>query len=222
MILLLNRCHARVSSEHFDSALEDAKAVLRLSASNEKALFRTAKALYGLRRYKESADRLATLVKLYPKNQVACRDLQRCFARLREEGGHFDFAAMLDEAISKSPKPDMDRADYTGNIEVRPCAVRSHGRGVFSTKSITAGELILVEKAFCSVFPNECDSQGKYDELTGMWGNKSVRKLRAEIATSTFIKLHRNPSLLPAFADLYPGPEAVEETDTNGNAVVDE
>ena len=222
MVLLLNRCHARVSSQHFDGALEDAEAVLRLSPSNEKALFRAAKALYGLRRYKESADQLSKMVKIYPNNQEAIRNLQRSLARLREEGGRFDFAAILDEAISKSPKPDMDRADYNRSIEVRHCAIDSHGRGVFSTKAIKAGELLLVEKSFCVVFPNDNDPRGKYDEATGLWSNRSVTELRAGIATSSFVKLYRNPSLVPVFADLYPGPDAVEEADENSNAIVDE
>lgn len=222
LVLLLNRCHARVSSQHFDSALEDAKAVLERLPGNEKALFRAAKALYGLRRYKESADQLSKVVNLFPQNREANRDFGRCLDRLREERGGFDFAAMLDEAISKSPKPDMDRADYTGPIEVRDCALKSHGRGVFSTRPIKAGELLLVEKSFCSTFANDSSSTGKRDETTGLWGDKCVSELRADIATTIFVKLHRNPSLVPAFADLFPGPEAIEELDEIGNPIVDE
>ena len=178
--------------------------------------------MYGLRRFKESADQLTKMIKLYPKNQEAVRDLRRCLARLGEEKGHFDFAAMLDEAISRFPTPDMDRADYIGPIEVRQCAAKSHGRGIFCTKKIKAGDLLLVEKAFCAVFPKRNDVSRTYDEKTGLWGNKHLSELRADIATSVFVKLHRNPSLSPAFADLYPGPEAYEEFDDLGKPIVDE
>lgn len=36
---------------------------------------------------------------------------------------------MLSEA--QSPNPDMDCATYIGPIEVRPCAIKSDGRGLF-------------------------------------------------------------------------------------------
>ena len=178
--------------------------------------------MYGLRRFKESADQLKKMVKLYPKNQEAVRDLQHCLARMREEAGQFDFAAMLDEAISKFPSPDMNRADYTGPIEVRQCAIKSCGRGVFATKNIKAGDLLLVEKSFCAVFPEMDEATGTYDQTTALLSNKTLPELRADIATGVFVKLHRNRSLAPAFADLYPGPDANEELDDDGKNMVDE
>ena len=48
-------------------------------------------------------------------------------------------------------------------------------------------------------------------------GLKWRLKLRAELATTTFIRLIRNPSVVSAFAGLYPGPDADEELDEDTN-----
>lgn len=219
-MLLLNRCHARLSSQHYDAALEDAKAVLDLDLKNEKGLFRAARALYGLRRFKDCRDYLQNLLAIYPKNQAALTDVARCECRFQEEAGHFDFAAMLDEAVAKSPRPHMDRADWVGPIEIRKCAIESHGRGLFTTKAVKAGDLLLVEKAFSTAFDTGNDEIANTTApLKDINSEKSVAvlKLRAELATGTFVKLHRNPSVVPRFAALYPGPDAVEDIDEATN-----
>lgn len=141
---------------------------------------------------------------------------------------------MLSEAVSKSPSPDMDRANYTGSIEVRPCAIESHGRGLFTTKDVNAGELLLCEKSFAAVFadPDQQQPVGRSrrkqkeeeggdgpDEET-LW--RSLER-RDELVAKTLVKLHRNPSLQGAFADLYPGPGWVDERDEEtGEPVMDE
>lgn len=223
--LLLNRAYARNCSQHYDTGLKDAEAALEISPGNEKGLFRAARALYGLQLYQESQAKLNKMIALYPRNEAAQKDLQRCQARLREESGRYDFGAMLDEAVAKSPASDMDRASYKGPIEVRQCAIESHGRGLFSTRAIQAGDLLLVEKAFSTAFTDRVDGDNKtsYDPATGLKSSKTMWQLQAELATTIFIKLHRNPSLTLAFADLYPGPDFVEEIDEKtGHAFVDE
>ena len=215
VILLLNRCYARISLQAFDAALADAKAVLDLSPGNEKALFRAARAVYGLRRWKESEQYLVALKQLYPNNTAADSDLKRCRERFEEENGRYDFAGMMEEALAKLPSPDMDRATYVGPIDIRQCAIESHGRGLFTTKDVNAGELLLCEKAFSAAF-----SAGNYSSNTAIRSNATISEadkppleLRAELATKTFVKLHRNPSITPGFADLYPGPDAEETID---------
>ncbi|KAL9103364.1 MAG: hypothetical protein Q9163_001576 [Psora crenata] len=219
IILLLNRCHARNVSQHYDAALADADAVLSLSPQNEKAIFRASRALYGLRRYEECLARLAELTALYPANLDARRDLDRCKLRLREKTGGHDFAAMLDEAVHKSPAPDMDRASYIGPVEVRQCAIRAHGRGLFTTKAVKIGELLLVEKAFSVAFPDSDDIEAPYDAVTGVRSSKPLQELGAELATLTLIKLRRNPSVMKDFASLYPGPDAQEHASVDDDFV---
>ena len=218
MLLLLNRCQARLSSHHYDAALEDAKAVLEMDTTSEKALFRAARASYSLGCFARCRSFLTELQLLYPRNKAAVKDIERCEVRIREEAGDFDFASMLREAIIKQPSPRLDRAGYIGPIEVRKCAIESHGRGLFTTKAVKAGELLLCEKAFATAFASydsaaiaetSLPKDAKPDESN--W----KLKLRSELALTTFYKLSRNPSVVSAFADLYPGPDADEEINEN-------
>ena len=220
MILLLNRCQARLSSQCYDAALEDAKAVLEMDSRKEKALFRAARASYCLGHFARCRSYLAELQMSYPGNKAALKEIERCDQRFREQAGEFNFASMLDEAVSKQPSPRLDRATYIGPIEVRKCVIESHGRGLFTTKAVKAGELLLCEKAFMTAFaPDDSKAAAEIHLPKDLESNglKWKSKLRRELAANTFDKLFRNTSLVSAFADLYPGPDADEEIDEDTN-----
>ena len=218
MLLLLNRCQARLSSQHYDAALEDAMAVLEMDTTSEKALFRAARASYSLGSFARCRSFLTELQALYPRNKAAINDIKRCELRIREQAGDFDFASMVAEAVIKQPSPRLDRAGYVGPIEVRKCAIESHGRGLFTTKAVKAGELLLCEKAFAAAFASNDSAaiaQSSLSKDANPDGSNWKLKLRSELALTTFYKLTRNPSVVSAFADLYPGPDADEEIDEN-------
>ncbi|KAL2057404.1 hypothetical protein ABVK25_002457 [Lepraria finkii] len=194
--LFLDRSSARISFQAFDAALSDAAAALNLppgnkspNNTNERGLSLTARALYGLGRFQKCRDCLTKMINLYPGNKDAL--LSRCDKRQREENGHYEWASMLSEA--QSPNPDMDRATYIGPIEVRPCAIKSDGRGLFTAKDVEAGELLLYEKAFSTVFAKEESS-----ELEGDDKDEETLALRAKLATI------RNPSLQGGFGEPFP------------------
>jgi len=228
--LLLNRCHARIQSQHYDAALADATVVLEMSQHNppEKALFRAARALYGLQRWRECLSYLNQLISLYPSNKFAEQDIARCQNRLREEAGDYDLASLLAEAITKSPSPDMDRATYVGPIEVRDCAIKSHGRGIFTTRALKAGDLLLCEKAFAAVFvPTDKEYETFKRENRDRSDGENMKffslKMRAHLVEKTLLKLHRNMSLTEGFSELYAGPEWKDEIDDeSGFPLVDE
>lgn len=195
-------------------------AVLKMDATSEKALFRAARASYGLGCFARCRSFLAELEELYPDNKAAIKDIERCELRSREQAGDFDFASMLDEAVTKQASPRLDRAAYIGPVEVRKCAVESHGRGLFTTKAIKAGELLLCEKAFTAAFaPEDSKTAAETDhpKYLRSYGSKWRLRLRAELAANIFVKLIRNPSVVSAFADLHAGPDADEDIDEDTN-----
>lgn len=190
--------------------------MLEIDPTSEKALFRAARASYGLGNFSRSRSYLAELQDLYPGNKAAAKDIERCEIRTREVAGDFDFASMLNEAVTKQPSPHLDRAAYIGPMEVRKCAIESHGRGLFTTKAVKAGELLLCEKAFVTAFaPDESQATTEIDQTkeSDADGSEWRLKLRAELAANTLVKLFRNPSVVSVFADLLPGPDADEEID---------
>ena len=188
--------------------------------TSEKGLFRASRASYGLENFSQCRSYLAELQKLYPGNKAATKDIERCELRFQEQAGKFDFASMLTEAVTKQPSPRLDRASYIGPIEVRKCAIESHGRGLFTTKAVKAGELLLCEKAFVTAFvPDDSQTVTEVDQPrespreSNADGSKWRLKLRAELGANTLVKLVRIPSVVSIFAALYPGPDADEEID---------
>ncbi len=158
--------------------------------------------------------------------------VKQCIRRIVEqEEGIYNWAGMLEEA--RRGKTDSDHADYVGPIEVRVCEDLRCGRGLFVTKDVEPGELLLVEKAFSAAFakegecreevgkPNRPAADGvkpKPDEKEGKAREETMR-LRVELATTTFIKIARNRSLQRTFLDLYPGPSTDEEVDKRRHTV---
>lgn len=212
-IIRLNRCFARLQLQCFDAALEDANAVLTNSATCEKALFRKAEALYGLRQFKEAEEILDRLTILFPLNKTACQRLEHVRSRLQELAGIYDFSEMLREKFEPT---GLDRASYIGCVEVRSCKVKSRGRGLFLTKAVKAGELLLCEKAFSVSFMSVKDAVAQ--DIHG----DGLDEARDNLQKDCVFRLHRNPSLIPAFTELYSGyyhPEEVTRVD--GQAIID-
>ena len=189
--------------------MEDANAVLNRFPGKEKALFRKAEALYQLRRFKETKQVLGHMVSLYPRNEIASHRMERVRRRLQEEAGIYDFAGMLKENMQPMKS---DRASYIGSVEVRACQVKSRGRGLFLTKSVNAGELLLCEKAFSVSLLSIHEVDSKDDDVSG----NGLEVARDDLHKDCVFQFHRNPSLLSAFKSLYSGhysPEEIAEVD---------
>ena len=149
----LNRALAYLKDGAFDAALEDTGYIASPSNAPEKALCGAGQALYGLERFSECQEALTLLTKKYPGNVDAVKELARVRRRVEEQqSGRYDFKAIYDEA-SKLRPPHLDHATFIGPVEIRPSVGR--GRGLFTTKAVKAGELILYEKAFTHSYADD-------------------------------------------------------------------
>lgn len=164
---------------------------------NEKALFRAARALYELRRFPDSQSYLQQLIALYPKNETAVKDMRKLHERMREEAGEYDYAGMLKEATSCST---LDRGSYIGPVEIKQS--QNRGRGLFLTKDVKAGDLLLVEKAFSVISLGPADQPDTVGK---------IHKARISLAKDCMSQLHRNPSVVSAFSNLYTGSRPHED-----------
>ena len=122
--------------------------------------------------------------------------MERVRRRLQEEAGIYDYAGMLEENIQPVKS---DRASYIGSVEVRACKVKSHGRGLFLTKSVNAGELLLCEKAF-SVSLLSIYDDASNEDLSG----NELDVARDDLHKDCVFQFHQNLSLLPSFKGLHP------------------
>jgi hypothetical protein len=109
-------------------------------------LFRAAEALYYLGRFKESLALLEVLRARLPVDKDVTNAFGRalkCFTE--EQSGQCDFKLLQKEA-KRLQTPQLDHATYIGSIEIKQTTAK--GRGMFTTKAVKAGDLLLCEKAF--------------------------------------------------------------------------
>ncbi|KAF2467791.1 uncharacterized protein BDR25DRAFT_374016 [Lindgomyces ingoldianus] len=203
-IIKRNRSLAFLKVKRFDSALLDTGFPTFNPNVPEKALFRAAEALYCLERFGESCEVLELLRKNYPHNARAVEVLDRARARyLEQKTGSYDFKLLQAKAKKLRP-PHLDHATYIGPVEVRQ--TESKGRGLFVTRAVKAGELLLCEKAFSYSYADEREGgRSKITLLLNPETKHASLGAEADLIKLIVHKLHRNPSVAPPFTTLYHG-----------------
>lgn len=136
------------------------------SKDTEKALYRTARALYALNVYKASLPLLESLLKSAPSNKDAQSLSNKTNQRIREgEEGKYDWAALLKEA--RTPTPRVDVADYVGPVQLAYGNV-SEQKCWRTSRDVKAGELLLSSKALTVLYPSDLSSAGESEGRGGM------------------------------------------------------
>jgi hypothetical protein len=218
----LNRALAYLKTNYLEAALIDTECLSSPLEASEKALYRAAQALYKLERFQECQDLLTTLCKKYSKNSSAEAELRRARCRLEEqERGIYDFKITSKE-ISEIRPPHLDHATFVGPVIIRGSAGR--GRGLFTTKAVRAGELILCEKAFAHCFANtaEPDISSKITLLVNADTKRMVMGTQGDLITTIVQKLRRNPSLQAEFTSLHHGSyQTVNVSDVDDTPIID-
>ncbi|KAK8100786.1 hypothetical protein PG999_011160 [Apiospora kogelbergensis] len=148
--ILGKRARIQLSLRCYDDAIADGLASRNGTDNDWKAYLVAAKACYQLQRFEESLRHLKSALKMRPSETVLQRERDRCLARVKEmQEGTFDFRT-LSTAVNRR-NIHLDAASFVRKTEVWDSAI--HGRGLFATCDIAAGELIFCEKAVC--LPNE-------------------------------------------------------------------
>lgn len=161
------------------------------------------------------------LSKAYLNNNAARLEFDRATARLAEQQtGEYPFKYLQREAGKRCP-PLLDRATYIGPVSVK--STESHGRGLFTTEAVRAGDLLLCEKALAFAFHNE--GTGTPSNLSILMNTETdtiTKGAQAELITLIAQKLSKVPSLRSTFIDLYHGSyNPVDAAEVDGTPVVD-
>ena len=139
----LNRSLVNLKLGRLEDALSDASG--QHQSSLEKGLFRECRTLYELSRFEESLAKLHAIAELFPDNTA-----YKPYAQLAQDRiagahhGQFVFSRMDKQALKSNPI--IGCATFSKPVEIRPSP--SQGRGLFTTRDVSAGELLLCEKAF--------------------------------------------------------------------------
>ncbi|KAL8668576.1 MAG: hypothetical protein Q9168_006804 [Polycauliona sp. 1 TL-2023] len=236
----IDSCQARLSIYSPETALEDAKFILTSCSRGihapefGKALLSCARALYRLQKFQECFAKIQEYCQLYPNDELAVVELERCRRRVEETViGHFDFAswvAAVAEKVKERQPPLIDAATYQGPIIVRRSG---NGYGLFTTRDVEAGDLLLCEKAFSCAFDfvtcppidkpptnkkqPSLESGKKKQRRNATNSRAPVRKKKpnfdslgepidVKLQLGTLHRIHRNPvTYLQPFLSLYGG-----------------
>ncbi|KAF2748563.1 hypothetical protein M011DRAFT_457853 [Sporormia fimetaria CBS 119925] len=224
-IIKRNRALAFLNTQQYEAALADVGFPNFGPDPNEKALFRAAQSLYCLGRFKECLEVAARLVVAFRNNTEASVLLKRARRRCAEQKtGLYDFASLEKEASERAEKgqpPQLDHATYIRPVEVRN--TEKKGRGLFVTKAVEVGDLLMCEKAFAHAWEVEWSKmRSPRSCLVNLEPAYSHSGPQAEILRMIVQKLQPNPSLVPVFNDLHHGAfESASITMVDGRPVVD-
>ncbi|KAF3065169.1 hypothetical protein GL218_02707 [Daldinia childiae] len=201
--LFRNRAHVNLLLNQLDEAKSDAKAALigkddeRSKDLDSKAYFRAGSAAYNLGEYEEAKGFFEEQLKLTPDNKTAAAYLKNIEVRFREQNmGSYNFKKI--KANLSRARPRIDAASFLSNTKVEES--KGRGRGLFATRDIPAGEIIICEKAFCVVWGHEKQA------MTAMTYDVRDDKIRVSpvgLSKSIVQKLLSNPSQIEKVMDLY-------------------
>ncbi|KAI1475311.1 SET domain-containing protein [Daldinia eschscholtzii] len=201
--LFRNRAHVNLLLNQLDEAKSDAKAALigkedeRSKDLDSKAYFRAGSAAYNLGEYQEAKGFFEEQLKLTPENKTAIAYLKNIQVRLREQGtGAYNFKKI--RANLSRARPRVDAASFLNNTKVEES--KGRGRGLFATRDIPAGEIVICEKAFCVVWGHEKEA------LTAMTYDVRDDRIRVSpvgLSKAIVQKLLNNPSQIGKVMDLY-------------------
>lgn len=209
-IIKRNRSLAFIKTKQFDAALSDAGFPDFNFNPNppEKAMFRAAEALYNLQKFSECCQVLELLCTNFPHNSQASMVLTRAQSRfLEQKTGVYIFKELQAKAKKLRP-PHLDHATYIGPVEKKQ--TESKGRGLFVTKAVKAGDLLLCEKAFGHAHADKGAGDGNKSSsqislLLNPETNQGVMGAQADLIKLIVQKLYHNPSVASAFTALYHG-----------------
>lgn len=221
-VLKQNRSLALTRTGQYDAALADTGFPNFGDSPAVKSLYRAAEALYHLERFEVCCQVLGQLLTQRPKNPEATTFLARAKKRLAERDlGIIDLSSLQIQATMLSP-PRIDHATYLGPIEIRESS--THGRGVFVTKAVKAGDLLLCKKAFSYAYMSDEPESGtaQLTLMTNIETGRSHFGAEADLLQMTVQKLMKCPSLAPSFTSLHHGSFVpLNECEVDGKPIVD-
>lgn len=218
-----NRALVNILLNQLEEAKSDAKASLtgRQDDSGKeldgKAYSRAGTAAYNQENYEEAKSLFEEALKLVPDDKIATANLKRIALRLSEqEKGDYNIKK-IKAGLSRS-RPAADAATFTGSTEVKDSPGR--GFGLFATRDIPAGEIIMAEKAFCVAWGHE---DLALSAMTHDIRDDRIRASPAGLTRSMVQKLLNNPSTIEDIFSLcgdYRG-EGADVLSTEDGPVVD-
>jgi hypothetical protein len=216
----LNRSIANLKLDRPAQALLDVTRAKDPDKPTEKAVLRHASALYDLGKFEQCEVTIQTCMEAFPDSQAARTKLQSVKARLHEQRtGRYNFKDMYEQAKAKTP-PLVDCATFSNPVEIRDSP--RGGRGLFTTKFVSAGDLLLCEKAFSYAFIDETRLEDKATYMVNLSTKRVTVGASADLWPQVVHKLYDDAESLAVFQELYHGDyKTTTVPECDGTPVVD-
>lgn len=168
-LALCNRAEARSKLGNFEEALKDCEEALKIESTHFKTLLCKGKLLLNLNRYSSALECFKTAL-LNPQVNGNSENLNGYVEKCKKlehlsKTGAFDLSDwVLNGFRGKSP----DLAEFIGPVQIRRSGIS--GRGLFATKNVDSGTLLLVTKAIAierGILPENSDENAQLV----MWKN---------------------------------------------------
>lgn len=192
-----NRSAAYLALSKYKLALDDADTVVNADKGHIKCIFRKATALFGMKFYKDAITFLGT-IDVEPMPQID----KKLIADLLTKGKSFISQAENGEYpwydLHQTQSKYHDMADYTSLVTVKESPTK--GRGLFATKNIKAGQLVLACKAFVYLEDNVACPDECYPNLL-------VGQINIQLYHKVVRTLEESPEKCFEIYRLYAGPD---------------
>ncbi|KAG9247924.1 hypothetical protein BJ878DRAFT_552768 [Calycina marina] len=201
-----NRAAAYLKIGAYESVIDDTEFVKDPDHRSERALIRGAFAYYALGKYENANILLQAIARRFSLPPEAGILSSKINARLEEQrSGIYAFTDL--QAAALAAPTGLDFADF------QDLSTETAGRGLFTTAPVNVGQLLLVEKAFMNCYPHikpaddNQTSTKKFQPavLVDPHNDHATLGSHVDMIGTISRKLVQNPSLLPAFTDLYSG-----------------
>jgi tetratricopeptide (TPR) repeat protein len=207
--LFRNRAHVNLLLSRFDAAKSDALSSITSSQSQKheeldgKAFLRAGLASYSLGNFREAKKYFEEHARLMGGDwdKEARARIRKIACRIREEEtGIYDFKKLKASLLlsNSASGARIDAASFLQNVRIGQSSGR--GRGLFATRDLKPGDVIMVEKAFCVVFGQE---ENALSAMTFDVRDEMVRVFPAGLCKAVVRKLNDNPSQIGKVLDLY-------------------
>ncbi|CAM6120108.1 unnamed protein product [Calypogeia fissa] len=199
MLAYSNRAEARLRLRHYDHALSDADEALQIEPNHVKTLLRKGKAAHGLGLFEQSCEAFKAALEHSPEEESIVKCLNSSIASLEQSlTGKYDlYEYFRRNCTGEAPSC----VDFVGPVEIRRVSYLNGGRGLFATRNVKAGEVLLVSNALARV-PTD---QNWRKNLIAELANKVWTSMRKMAQLHSFAK-YGNPEMeVPSMELFKPG-----------------
>ncbi|CAM6104935.1 unnamed protein product [Calypogeia fissa] len=154
MLTYSNRAEARLRLLHYEDAFSDVEKALDIEPKHVKTLVRKGKAAHGLGLYEKACEAFKSALAKSPEQRPILKDLifASVTAVIQSRPGQYDLSNFyLSGCMGEAPPC----ADFVGPVEIRRVGYGHGRRGLFATRNVKPGELLLLSNPMAVVRQNQ-------------------------------------------------------------------